>query len=160
MLFRSGRPKHLYGIWSKMQRQQKAFHEIYDVAALRIICPNLESCYRALAVVHDTFRPIPGRFKDYIGLPKPNGYQSLHTAVIGRHRPIEVQIRTAEMHQVAEFGIAAHWKYKEGRKGPADDDQRIAWLRQLVEWQREMRDPGEFLSSFKVDLYQIGRAHV
>jgi RelA/SpoT family (p)ppGpp synthetase len=89
----SGRPKHLYGIWSKMQRQQKAFHELYDVAAVRILCPTLESCYRALAVVHDTFRPIPGRFKDYIGLPKPNGYQSLHTAVIGRHRPIEVQIR-------------------------------------------------------------------
>jgi len=99
----SGRPKHLYGIWSKMQRQQKAFHEIYDVAALRILCPSVESCYRALAVVHDTFRPIPGRFKDYIGLPKPNGYQSLHTAVIGRHRPIEVQIRTAEMHRVAEL---------------------------------------------------------
>ena len=110
----SGRPKHLYGIWSKMQRQQKAFHEIYDVAALRIITPSVETCYRALAVVHDTFRPIPGRFKDYIGLPKPNGYQSLHTAVIGRHRPIEVQIRTVDMHRVAEFGIAAHWKYKEG----------------------------------------------
>ena len=110
----SGRPKHLYGIWTKMQRQQKEFHEIYDVAALRILTPNVESCYRALAVVHDTFRPIPGRFKDYIGLPKPNGYQSLHTAVIGRHRPIEVQIRTWEMHQVSEFGIAAHWKYKEG----------------------------------------------
>ena len=94
-----------------MQRQQKAFHEIFDVAALRIIAPNVESCYRALAVVHDTFRPIPGRFKDYIGLPKPNGYQSLHTAVIGRHRPIEVQIRTKGMHQIAEFGIAAHWKY-------------------------------------------------
>ena len=106
-----GRPKHLYGIWSKMERQQKAFHEIYDVAALRIVTPSVESCYRALAVVHDTFRPIPGRFKDYIGLPKPNGYQSLHTAVIGRHRPVEVQIRTAEMHEVAEYGIAAHWKY-------------------------------------------------
>ena len=114
----SGRPKHLYGIWSKMERQQKAFHEIYDVAALRIITPSVETCYRALAVVHDTFRPIPGRFKDYIGLPKPNGYQSLHTAVIGRHRPIEVQIRTLEMHQVAEFGIAAHWKYKEGGSPP------------------------------------------
>ena len=110
----SGRPKHLYGIWGKMQRQQKEFHEIFDVAALRIIVSDVETCYRALAVVHDTFRPIPGRFKDYIGLPKPNGYQSLHTAVIGRHRPIEVQIRTPEMHRVSEFGIAAHWKYKEG----------------------------------------------
>ena len=153
----SGRPKHLYGIWSKMQRQQKAFHEIYDVAALRIICPNLESCYRALAVVHDTFRPIPGRFKDYIGLPKPNGYQSLHTAVIGRHRPIEVQIRTAEMHQVAEFGIAAHWKYKEGGSPAASgaDAERFNWLRQLVDWQKDGvgEDSNDFLRSIKEDLF-------
>jgi RelA/SpoT family (p)ppGpp synthetase len=153
----SGRPKHLYGIWSKMQRQQKAFHEIYDVAALRIICPNLESCYRALAVVHDTFRPIPGRFKDYIGLPKPNGYQSLHTAVIGRHRPIEVQIRTAEMHQVAEFGIAAHWKYKEGGSPAAigNDAERFNWLRQLVDWQKDGvgEDSNDFLRSIKEDLF-------
>jgi RelA/SpoT family (p)ppGpp synthetase len=153
----SGRPKHLYGIWSKMQRQQKAFHEIYDVAALRIICPNLESCYRALAVVHDTFRPIPGRFKDYIGLPKPNGYQSLHTAVIGRHRPIEVQIRTAEMHRVAEFGIAAHWKYKEGGSPAATgaDAERFNWLRQLVDWQKDGvgDDSSDFLRSIKEDLF-------
>ena len=153
----SGRPKHLYGIWSKMQRQQKAFHEIYDVAALRIICPNLESCYRALAVVHDTFRPIPGRFKDYIGLPKPNGYQSLHTAVIGRHRPIEVQIRTAEMHRVAEFGIAAHWKYKEGGSPAATgtDAERFNWLRQLVDWQKDGvgDDSNDFLRSIKEDLF-------
>ncbi|MBD1195513.1 bifunctional (p)ppGpp synthetase/guanosine-3',5'-bis(diphosphate) 3'-pyrophosphohydrolase [Vulcanococcus sp. Clear-D1] len=153
----SGRPKHLYGIWSKMERQQKAFHEIYDVAALRIICPNLESCYRALAVVHDTFRPIPGRFKDYIGLPKPNGYQSLHTAVIGRHRPIEVQIRTAEMHRVAEFGIAAHWKYKEGGSPAATgaDAERFNWLRQLVDWQKDGvgDDSNDFLRSIKEDLF-------
>ncbi len=153
----SGRPKHLYGIWNKMQRQQKAFHEIYDVAALRIICPNLESCYRALAVVHDTFRPIPGRFKDYIGLPKPNGYQSLHTAVIGRHRPIEVQIRTAEMHRVAEFGIAAHWKYKEGGSPAATgaDAERFNWLRQLVDWQKDGvgDDSSDFLRSIKEDLF-------
>ena len=153
----SGRPKHLYGIWSKMERQQKAFHEIYDIAALRIICPNLESCYRALAVVHDTFRPIPGRFKDYIGLPKPNGYQSLHTAVIGRHRPIEVQIRTADMHQVAEYGIAAHWKYKEGGSPAAADAEaeRFNWLRQLVDWQRDGvgDDSGDFLRSIKEDLF-------
>jgi len=153
----SGRPKHLYGIWSKMERQQKAFHEIYDVAALRIICPNLESCYRALAVVHDTFRPIPGRFKDYIGLPKPNGYQSLHTAVIGRHRPIEVQIRTAEMHRVAEFGIAAHWKYKEGGSPAAlgVDAERFNWLRQLVDWQKDGvgDDSNDFLRSIKEDLF-------
>ncbi|MGA1085501.1 MAG: RelA/SpoT family protein, partial [Vulcanococcus sp.] len=152
----SGRPKHLYGIWNKMQTQRKAFHEIYDVAALRIICPNVESCYRALAVVHDTFRPIPGRFKDYIGLPKPNGYQSLHTAVIGRHRPIEVQIRTAEMHRVAEFGIAAHWKYKEGGSPAAtgSDAERFNWLRQLVDWQKDGvgEDSGDFLRSIKEDL--------
>ncbi|KEF41744.1 MAG: (p)ppGpp synthetase [Cyanobium sp. CACIAM 14] len=151
----SGRPKHLYGIWSKMQRQQKAFHEIYDVAALRILCPDLESCYRALAVVHDTFRPIPGRFKDYIGLPKPNGYQSLHTAVIGRHRPIEVQIRTTDMHQVAEYGIAAHWKYKEGGSPAAGDTERFNWLRQLVDWQKDDggTDSSDFLASIKEDLF-------
>ncbi len=151
----SGRPKHLYGIWSKMVRQQKVFHEIYDVAALRIIAPSVEICYRALAVVHDTFRPIPGRFKDYIGLPKPNGYQSLHTAVIGRHRPIEVQIRTPEMHRVAEFGIAAHWKYKEGGSPAAGDTERFNWLRQLVEWQQEggNDDHNDYLASIKEDLF-------
>ncbi|WP_414153626.1 RelA/SpoT family protein [Prochlorococcus sp. MIT 1341] len=151
----SGRPKHLYGIWSKMQRQQKAFHEIFDVAALRILAPSVEACYRALAVVHDTFRPIPGRFKDYIGLPKPNGYQSLHTAVIGRHRPIEVQIRTPEMHRVAEFGIAAHWKYKEGGSPASGDAERFNWLRQLVEWQQEggNDDHNDYLASIKEDLF-------
>ncbi len=151
----NGRPKHLYGIWSKMQRQQKAFHEIFDVAALRIIAPSVEACYRALAVVHDTFRPIPGRFKDYIGLPKPNGYQSLHTAVIGRHRPIEVQIRTTEMHRVAEFGIAAHWKYKEGGSPAAVDAEKFNWLRQLVEWQQEggNDDHNDYLASIKEDLF-------
>ena len=151
----NGRPKHLFGIWSKMKRQDKEFHEIYDVAALRIIVPNLESCYRALAVVHDTFRPIPGRFKDYIGLPKPNGYQSLHTAVIGRHRPIEVQIRTLDMHQVAEFGIAAHWKYKEGGSPAAGNTERFSWLRQLVDWQQEEggSDHNDYLSSIKEDLF-------
>ncbi len=151
----NGRPKHLFGIWSKMQRQGKEFHEIYDIAALRIIVPNLETCYRALAVVHDTFRPIPGRFKDYIGLPKANGYQSLHTAVIGRHRPIEVQIRTIEMHQVAEFGIAAHWKYKEGGSPADGKTERFNWLRQLVDWQQEggNSDHNDYLSSIKEDLF-------
>ncbi|MEL0264506.1 MAG: RelA/SpoT family protein, partial [Synechococcus sp.] len=151
-----GRPKHLFGIWSKMQRQEKEFHEIFDVAAVRIVAPSVETCYRALAVVHDTFRPIPGRFKDYIGLPKPNGYQSLHTAVIGRHRPIEVQIRTGEMHEVAEYGIAAHWKYKEGGS-PADGDEmaRFNWLRQLVDWQKEEggQDHNDYLRSIKEDLF-------
>ncbi len=115
-----------------MERQQKQFNEIYDVAALRIIVSNTDSCYRALAVVHDTFKPIPGRFKDYIGLPKPNGYQSLHTSVIGRYRPVEVQIRTTEMHQIAEFGIAAHWKYKEGGSPALAKAEKFNWLRQLV----------------------------
>jgi len=151
----SGRPKHLYGIWSKMERQQKQFNEIYDVAALRIIVPNTDSCYRALAVVHDTFKPVPGRFKDYIGLPKPNGYQSLHTSVIGRHRPIEVQIRTFDMHQVAEFGIAAHWKYKEGGSPALGKAERFNWLRQLVEWQQEENDNdhNDYLASIKEDLF-------
>ncbi len=151
----SGRPKHLYGIWSKMRRQQKQFHEIYDVAALRIIVPNTDSCYRSLAVVHDTFKPIPGRFKDYIGLPKPNGYQSLHTSVIGKHRPIEVQIRTAEMHQVAEFGIAAHWKYKEGGSPALGEAEKFNWLRHLVEWQQEEneKDHNDYLASIKEDLF-------
>tara|TARA_Y100001968_G_scaffold297456_1_gene306464 strand:- start:57566 stop:59896 length:2331 start_codon:yes stop_codon:yes gene_type:complete len=151
----TGRPKHLFGIWDKMQRQQKIFEEIYDVAGLRIIVPNVETCYRALAVVHDTFRPIPGRFKDYIGLPKPNGYQSLHTAVIGRHRPIEVQIRTPEMHQVAEFGIAAHWEYKEGGSPASGNAERFNWLRQLIEWQQESShsDHNDYLASIKEDLF-------
>ncbi len=151
----SGRPKHLYGIWSKMERQQKQFNEIYDVAALRIIVSNTDSCYRALAVVHDTFKPIPGRFKDYIGLPKPNGYQSLHTSVIGKYRPVEVQIRTAEMHEVAEFGIAAHWKYKEGGSPALGKAEKFNWLKQLVEWQQEgnEKDHNDYLASIKADLF-------
>ena len=151
----TGRPKHLYGIWSKMQRQQKQFSEIYDVAALRIIVSNSDSCYKALAVVHDTFKPIPGRFKDYIGLPKPNGYQSLHTSVIGRHRPIEVQIRTTSMHQIAEFGIAAHWQYKEGGSPASSNAERFNWLRQLVDWQQEGNDEdhNDYLAAIKEDLF-------
>ncbi len=151
----TGRPKHLYGIWSKMERQQKQFQEIYDVAALRIIVENSDSCYRALAVVHDTFKPIPGRFKDYIGLPKPNGYQSLHTSVIGRHRPIEIQIRTSSMHQIAEYGIAAHWQYKEGGSPATSNAERFNWLRQLVEWQKEGNegDHNDYLASIKEDLF-------
>ena len=151
----SGRPKHLYGIWSKMERQQKQFNEIYDVAALRIIVSNTDCCYRALAVVHDTFKPIPGRFKDYIGLPKPNGYQSLHTSVIGRYRPVEIQIRTTEMHQVAEFGIAAHWKYKEGGSPALAEAEKFNWFRQLLEWQQEgnEKDHNDYLASIKADLF-------
>jgi GTP pyrophosphokinase len=154
----SGRPKHLYGIYQKMQRQQKGFHEIYDIAAVRIIVDSNDECYRALAVVHDAFRPIPGRFKDYIGLPKPNRYQSLHTVVIGNTgRPIEVQIRTLEMHHVAEYGIAAHWKYKEtggsSHSKLSTDDEKFTWLRQLVEWQNDLKDAQEYLENIKDNLF-------
>jgi len=154
----SGRPKHLYSIYQKMQRQNKEFHEIYDLAALRIIVQTNEECYRALAVVHDVFRPIPGRFKDYIGLPKPNRYQSLHTGVIGPWgRPLEVQIRTMEMHHVAEYGIAAHWKYKEtggSHTGLTASDEKFTWLRQLLEWQSDLKDAQEYLESIKDNLFE------
>ncbi|MEO1375887.1 MAG: bifunctional (p)ppGpp synthetase/guanosine-3',5'-bis(diphosphate) 3'-pyrophosphohydrolase [Cyanobacteria bacterium J06635_10] len=155
----SGRPKHLYSIYQKMQRQNKEFNEIYDLAALRIIVKSNEECYRALALVHDSFRPIPGRFKDYIGLPKPNRYQSLHTGVIGPWgRPLEVQIRTLEMHHVAEYGIAAHWIYKE--TGGSNNiqmtaaDEKFTWLRQLLEWQNDLKDAQEYLESIKDNLFE------
>jgi GTP pyrophosphokinase len=141
-----------------MQRQQKGFHEIYDIAAMRLIVETKEECYRALAVVHDAFRPIPGRFKDYIGLPKPNRYQSLHTGVIGfTGRPIEVQIRTLEMHHIAELGIAAHWKYKE-TGGSSNtrftaEDEKFTWLRQLLEWQNDLKDAQEYMDSVKDNLF-------
>ncbi len=155
----SGRPKHLYGIYQKMQRQQKGFHEIYDIAAMRLIVQRKEECYRALASVHDAYRPIPGRFKDYIGLPKPNRYQSLHTGVIGLSgRPIEVQIRTLEMHHIAEYGIAAHWKYKETGGSSSNrisaEDEKFTWLRQLLEWQNDLKDAQEYLESVKDNLFE------
>ncbi|HEY9849708.1 MAG TPA: bifunctional (p)ppGpp synthetase/guanosine-3',5'-bis(diphosphate) 3'-pyrophosphohydrolase [Leptolyngbyaceae cyanobacterium] len=155
----SGRPKHLYGIYQKMQRQQKEFHEIYDLAAIRIILETNDACYRSLAVVHDSFRPVPGRFKDYIGLPKPNRYQSLHTVVIGpTGRPVEVQIRTLEMHHVAEYGIAAHWKYKETGKSThtqlTGSDEKFTWLRQLLEWQHDLNDAQEYIENVKKNLFE------
>ncbi len=154
----SGRPKHLYGIYKKMERQQKQYDEIYDVAAVRVIVNNKDECYRALAIVHDYFRPIPGRFKDYIGLPKPNRYQSLHTAVIGdAGQPIEIQIRTWEMNHIAEYGIAAHWKYKESNSTSTsnftNDDNKFTWLRQLVEWQKELKDDQEYIDALKENLF-------
>jgi GTP diphosphokinase / guanosine-3',5'-bis(diphosphate) 3'-diphosphatase len=156
----SGRPKHLYGIFQKMARQQKEFHEIFDVSAVRVIVQSNDECYRALAVVHDCFRPIPGRFKDYIGLPKPNRYQSLHTSVIGSNgRPLEVQIRTLEMHHISEYGIAAHWKYKEsGNSLPSQwnaKDDKFTWLRQLLEWQSDLKgtDAQEYLDDIKTNLF-------
>jgi GTP pyrophosphokinase len=156
----SGRPKHLYGIYQKMERQQKGYDEIYDVAAVRIIVETNEECYRALAIVHDMFRPIPGRFKDYIGLPKPNRYQSLHTVVVGTTgRPLEVQIRTLEMHHIAEYGIAAHWKYKEAGNSNGTmtgTDEKFTWLRQLLDWQNDLKDAQEYLESIRDDLFGGG----
>jgi GTP diphosphokinase / guanosine-3',5'-bis(diphosphate) 3'-diphosphatase len=149
-----GRIKRPYSVFQKLRRQKIPIDQVYDLTALRIITDSVKNCYAALGVIHNQWRPIPGRIKDFIAIPRPNLYQSLHTSVVGPHgQTFEVQIRTEEMHRIAEEGIAAHWKYKEGRKGPAADDQRIAWLRHLVEWQQDVQDPGEFLSTLKVDLY-------
>ncbi len=149
-----GRVKRAYSVFQKLKRQKITLDQVYDLLAVRIITDSVKNCYAALGVIHNEWHPIPGRIKDFIAIPRPNLYQSLHTSVMGPGgRHFEVQIRTDEMHRIAEEGIAAHWKYKEGRKGAAEDDQRVAWLRQLVEWQREMRDPGEFMSTLKVDLY-------
>jgi GTP pyrophosphokinase len=149
-----GRLKRPYSVFQKIRRQKITVDEVYDLVALRIVTDSVKNCYAALGVIHNKWRPIPGRIKDFIAIPRPNLYQSLHTSVVGPHgQTFEVQIRTEEMHRIAEEGIAAHWKYKEGRKGPAADDQRIAWLRHLVEWQRDVQDPGEFMSTLKVDLY-------
>jgi len=148
------RMKRAYSVYQKMKRQKIGIDQVYDLLALRIITDSVKNCYAALGVIHNEWRPVPGRIKDFIAIPRPNLYQSLHTSVIGPDgQPFEVQIRTDEMHRIAEEGIAAHWKYKEGKKGPAADDQRIIWLRHLVEWQQEMQDPGEFMSTLKVDLY-------
>jgi GTP diphosphokinase / guanosine-3',5'-bis(diphosphate) 3'-diphosphatase len=149
-----GRMKRPYSVFQKLRRQKITVDQVYDLIALRIVTDSVKNCYAALGVIHNKWRPIPGRIKDFIAIPRPNLYQSLHTSVVGPHgQTFEVQIRTDEMHRIAEEGIAAHWKYKEGRKGPAADDQRIAWLRHLVEWQRDVQDPGEFMSTLKVDLY-------
>ena len=151
----TGRPKHFYSIHTKMQHEELNFDQIYDLVAFRVIVPTLRECYEALGVVHANWKPIPGRFKDYIALPKINMYQSLHSTVIGpRGQRMEVQIRTREMHEVAELGIAAHWSYKEGA-GPTQsrDTERFAWLRRLIEWQQNLKDPQEFLSTIKDDLF-------
>ncbi len=149
-----GRAKRPYSVFQKLRRQKITVDQVYDLMALRIVTDSVKNCYAALGVIHNEWRPIPGRIKDFIAIPRPNLYQSLHTSVVGPHgQTFEVQIRTEEMHRIAEEGIAAHWKYKEGRKGPAADDQRIAWLRHLVEWQRDVQDPTEFMSTLKVDLY-------
>jgi len=149
-----GRIKRLYSIWQKLKRQHITIEQVYDLLAIRILTDNVRNCYAALGVIHNTWRPVPGRIKDFIAIPRPNLYQSLHTSVIGPHgQPFEVQIRTEEMHRVAEQGIAAHWKYKDKHPLAQQDEERFAWLRHLVEWQQEMRDPGEFFSTLRVDLY-------
>jgi GTP pyrophosphokinase len=149
-----GRVKRAYSVYLKLKRQRITLDQVYDVLAVRIVTDSVKNCYAALGVIHNEWHPIPGRIKDFIAMPRPNLYQSLHTSVIGPDGvTFEVQIRTDEMHRIAEEGIAAHWKYKEGSKGPGGEDQRIAWLRQLVEWQRDMADSGDFLSTLKVDLY-------
>ena len=148
-----GRVKRLYSIHLKAQRQKRTLDHVYDLLAVRIITDSVRNCYAALGVVHQIWRPVPGRFKDYIAMPRPNLYQSLHTTVIHAGQPFEVQIRTHEMHRIAEQGVAAHWRYKEGDKPSDEDDQRVIWMRQLIDWAREMREPSEFLSTLKVDLY-------
>jgi GTP diphosphokinase / guanosine-3',5'-bis(diphosphate) 3'-diphosphatase len=149
----TGRRKHIYSIASKIRRRGVDVAQLYDVLAFRIVAPETRDCYAALGLVHQRWRPVPGRIKDYIAMPKPNFYQSLHTTVMSGAQPFEVQIRTREMDLIAERGIAAHWKYKEGKIGPHADDARFQWLRSLVDWQSEVSDPRQFLSALKVDLY-------
>ncbi|MGL5346108.1 MAG: RelA/SpoT family protein [Peptostreptococcaceae bacterium] len=151
-----GRPKHFYSIYSKMQNKHKNFEEIYDLTAVRIIVDTVKDCYAVLGMVHTMWKPIPGRFKDYIAMPKPNMYQSLHTTVIGPDgEPVEIQIRTKEMHNIAEYGIAAHWKYKEGNteNNRNTAEEKLQWLRQMMEWEKDLKDPEEFMKALKDDVF-------
>jgi len=148
------RIKRIYGVYNKMKRQKISIDEVFDFIAIRVITDSVKNCYTILGILHNLWKPVPGRIKDYIAIPRPNLYQSLHTSVIGKNgQPFEIQIRTQEMHRIAEEGIAAHWKYKEGRQGVVEGEEQFRWLRQLIDSQNEISDPREFLSSLKVDLY-------
>jgi GTP diphosphokinase / guanosine-3',5'-bis(diphosphate) 3'-diphosphatase len=149
----SGRPKHYYSIYQKMVVRGREFADIYDLVGIRVTTDSLKDCYAALGIIHALWKPVPGRFKDYVAMPKFNMYQSLHTSVVGPNgKPLEIQIRTEGMHQTAEYGIAAHWKYKDGKH--ARDEADMAWLRQMLDWQKELSDPREFMESLRIDLYQ------
>ena len=155
-----GRPKHIYSIWRKMKRKGVDFDQIFDVRAVRVLVEDIANCYAALGIVHTLWRPVPGEFDDYIAVPKDNLYQSLHTAVVGPEgKTIEVQIRTFEMHQEAELGVAAHWRYKEGSKSDLNFNRKIAWLRQLMEWKDDVADAKEFVDHVKAEVFQ-DRVHV
>ena len=152
----SGRAKHFYSIWRKMRRDKKDISEIYDLSAVRVLVHNVRDCYAVLGVIHAMWKPIPGRFKDYIAMPKSNGYQSLHTTVMARGYPLEIQIRTFSMHKVSEYGVAAHWKYKESGKGSmaeTDYDKKLSWLRQILNLQQDLKDSGEYVEALKMDIF-------
>jgi GTP diphosphokinase / guanosine-3',5'-bis(diphosphate) 3'-diphosphatase len=156
----AGRAKHFYSIYSKMTKKGREFNEIYDLTAMRVIVDSVKDCYGTVGVIHSLWKPLPGRFKDFIAMPKFNMYQSLHTTVIGPEgRPLEIQIRTQEMHEMAEFGVAAHWVYKVGRRGgsdagPEDGDAKLKWLRSMLDWQKELSDPREFMETLRTDLFE------